>query len=178
MPANDQIPPPPASVEQKNVEELLSQSQLIVENSIDAIIGETLNGTITSWNGGATKMFGYSPDEVIGKPMANLFPIELKDELPRLLEKVKRGEIIVDYDSIWLRKDGSRADVEFSISAVHDESHKIIGASLVGRDITERKKNEQHIQELNEVRSKFINIISHQLRTPLNSKPSVFKYIF
>ncbi|MFA6338697.1 MAG: PAS domain-containing sensor histidine kinase [Candidatus Paceibacterota bacterium] len=153
----------------KKSEESMRQIQLIVENSHDAIIGKTLEGIITSWNGGATKMFGYSPDEVIGKPMTNLFPAELKDELPKLLEKVKQGEVIADYDSIWLRKDNSRADVEFSISPVHAEDGTIIGASLVGRDITERKKNEKEIKELNEVRNKFITIISHQLRTPLTA---------
>jgi PAS domain S-box-containing protein len=153
----------------KKAEEVLRQIKLIVEDSHDAIIGKTLDGVVTSWNGGATKMFGYAASEVIGKPMATLFPPELKDELPRLLEKVKQGEIIADYDSIWLRKDGSRADVEFSISPVHAEDGKIAGASLVGRDITERKKSERHIKELNETRNKFIAIISHQLRTPLTA---------
>src|SRR5688572_4616038 len=153
----------------KKAEEVLRQIKLIVEDSHDAIIGKTLDGVVTSWNGGAMKMFGYAADEVIGKPMATLFPPELKDELPRLLEKVKQGEIIADYDSIWLRKDGTRADVEFSISPVHDEAGIIMGASLVGRDITERKKSERHIKELNETRNKFITIISHQLRTPLTA---------
>ena len=124
----------------KKAEEVLRQIQLIVEDSHDAIIGKTLDGIITSWNGGATRMFGYSPEEVIGKPMTNLFPPELKDELPRLLEKVKRGEVIADYDSIWLRKEGTRADVEFSISPVHAKGGAVSGASLVGRDITERNK--------------------------------------
>jgi len=164
----------------KKAEESMRQIQLIVENSHDAIIGETLDGIVTSWNGGAQKMFGYAPEELIGKPMTNLFPPELKDELPRLLAKVGRGESIPDYDSVWLRKDASRADVEFSISPVHadvefsispvhNEEGAIIGASLVGRDITERKKDEQHIKELNETRNKFITIISHQLRTPLTA---------
>lgn len=164
----------------KRGEESLHQLQLIVEHSHDAIIGETLEGVVTSWNGGATKMFGYSSGEMVGKSMTNLFPPELKEELPRLLEKVRRGEVIADYDSIWLRKDSTRtdvefsispvqADVEFSLSPVHSEGGEIIGASLVGRDIVERKKSERHIKDLNEVRSKFINIISHQLRTPLTA---------
>jgi PAS domain S-box-containing protein len=153
----------------KKAEEVLRQIKLIVEDSHDAIIGKTLEGVITSWNGGAFRMFGYMPQEVIGKPMVNLFPPELKDELPRLLEKVRRGEVIADYDSIWLRKDGTRADVEFSISPVHADGGVISGASLVGRDITARKNSERHIKELNETRNKFISIISHQLRTPLTA---------
>ena len=164
----------------KKEEELMRQIKLIVENSHDAIIGETLDGIVTSWNGGATKMFGYSSTEVVGKSMMNLFPPELKDELPRLLERIKNGEVVTDYDSVWLRKDSTRsdiefsispvfADIEFSISPIHGESGVITGASLVGRDISERKKNEQHIKELNEIRNKFITIISHQLGTPLTS---------
>ena len=126
----------------------LLQLAAIVEESHDAIVGKTLEGIITSWNGGAAKMFGYSPEEVIGKPMTNLFPPELKDELPRLLEKVRRGEIIADYDSVWLRKDGVRADVEFSISPVHSEGGVIVGASLVGRDISGRKKEEEVLRQI------------------------------
>lgn len=165
----EKTPQPQDVAEQKKAEEVLRQIRLIVEDSHDAIIGKTLDGIITSWNGGATRMFGYSPDEVVGKPMVNLFPPELRDELPRLLEQVGQGKIIADYDSVWLRKDGTRADVEFSLSPVHSEDGRIIGASLVGRDITERKRNEIHIKELNETRNKFIAIISHQLRTPLTA---------
>ena len=166
--------------ERKKAEEVLRQLQLIMENSHDAIIGATLDGLVISWNGGAKKMFGYSAQEMIGKSMTDLFSPEFKDELPRLLDKVGRGEVVADYDSVWLRKDSTRADVEFSLSPVHAEVEfslspvhaddgSIIGASLVGRDITQRKKNERHIKELNEVRNKFIAIISHQLRTPLTA---------
>lgn len=155
--------------ERKKGEELMRQVQLIVEHSHDAIIGETLDGIVTSWNGGAARMFNYSKQEMIGKSMTELFPLELKDELPRLLEKVRRGEVIADYNSVWLRKDTTRADVEFSISPLKTEDGAIIGASLVGRDITQRKKDERRIKELNEVRSKFIDVISHQLRTPLTA---------
>lgn len=120
-------------------------------------------------------MFGYVADEMIGESMVKLFPPELKDELPRLLDKVKRGEVVADYETVWIRKDSSLvdvgfsvlADVEFSIAPINAGEGEIIGASLVGRDISRRKISERKIKELDAVRNKFINIISHQLRTPL-----------
>ncbi len=147
----------------------LRKIQAIVEESHDAIIGKTLEGIITSWNGGATKMFGYSAEEVIGKSMEELFEKNPKEELTKILEKVRAGEVIADYDSVWIRKDKTPVNVEFSVTPVHDEKGVIIGASVVGRDITLRKKTETHIQELNELRGKFVQIISHMLRTPLTA---------
>lgn len=165
----DEISKPQTAVEQKTAEEVLRQIQLIVENSHDAIIGETLDGVITAWNGGAARMFGYSAAEIIGKSVLLLVPPELQSEVPALVNKVKTGDIIPDYDSVRLCKDGTRIDVALSISPVKMEDGAIIGVSIVERDISERKKNERHIKELNEVRNKFIAIISHQLRTPLTA---------
>jgi PAS domain S-box-containing protein len=153
----------------KTEEESLRQIKLIVENSYDAIIGETLDGTITSWNGGAERMFGYAAKEIIGKSVSILLPAEMKDEMPTLLNKVKQGQFIADYDSVMLKKDGSRIDVAFSGSPIKDSDGTIVGASVVERDITVRKQGELHIKELNEIRNKFIAIVSHQLGTPLTS---------
>lgn len=151
----------------KKAEESMRQIQLIVDNSYDAIIGETLEGIITSWNGGAVRMFGYSAQDVIGKSVSLLLPPELKDEVPALLGKIRAGEVVIDYDSMMVRRDGSKIDVGFSGSPIKAEDGTIVGVSVVERDITARKKSERHILELNEVRSKFIDIISHQLQTPL-----------
>jgi len=153
----------------KKAEESMRQIQLIVEDSYDAIFGVALDGMIESWNGGAATMLGYSAQEVIGRSVLFLLPPEMKDEMPALLDKIRAGDVVADYDSVRLRKDGSRIDVALSISPVKDENGKVIGASVVERDITLRKKSERHIRELNEVRNKFIAIISHQLRTPLTS---------
>ena len=136
------------SPKQKKMDELLRQSQLILDSSYDAIIGETLYGVITSWNGGATRMFGYTAEEVIGKSILFLLPPELKDELPMSLNSIDAGKVIADYDTVRLRKDGSRINVSISASPVRSRDGKIIGISVVERDITTRKWNEIHIQRM------------------------------
>lgn len=138
---------PPGGVGQKGSEEALRQIQLIVENSHDAIMGETLDGIVTAWNGGATRMFGYTPEEIIGKPITVLVPPEFRDEVPALLAKISAGEVVIDHDSVRLHKDGTRIDVALSISPVKSEG-TVIGASVVERDITSRKKAERSVEEL------------------------------
>lgn len=129
----------------KKTEELLRQAQIILESSQDAILSETLDGIITSWNGGAVKMFGYTAEEAIGQPVSFLYPPDMRDEVPMLFNNVREGRSIVDYDSVRLRKDGTRMDVAFSSSPIMAEDGTIIGVSCVERDITERKKNEARI---------------------------------
>jgi len=118
----------------------LLQFAAIVEDSHDAIIGVTPDGVVTSWNGGAVKMFGYSALEMSGKPFWPLIPPEMKDEAQALLDKVIKGGVVADHDSVRLRKDGSRVDVASSMPPIHSEDGAIIGASVVERDITERKR--------------------------------------
>jgi PAS domain S-box-containing protein len=149
--------------------ELLLQNQLVVENSHDAIISTTLQGIITSWNRGAQKMFGYTPQDVIGRSGRILFPREIWNKVPELLGEVKKGKAIADYNIFGLRKNGSRFDLAVSIAPIFTTGKKIVGASIVERDITDRKKAENDIKELSQLRNKFIEIISHQLRTPLTA---------
>lgn len=160
----------------KSAERRLRQTQLAVESSQDAIIsesigviGETLDGIITTWNHGAEKMFGYSAEEAVGKSVVFLLPPDMKDDVHALLSRVRAGEAVADYESVRVHKDGSRIDVALSCSPIKDEAGNVVGASIVERNITERKKAELRIKELNEVRNKFISIISHQLRTPLTA---------
>lgn len=131
--------------------ELLDESQLIVENSHDAIIGTTLDGMITSWNGGAVKMFGYYPNEVIGKSGSTLFPPEMWAKVPALLDKIKAKEVVSDYDIFGLRKDGTRFDMAISISPIVTKGGKVVGASVVERDITIRKKAEETMRQIQQI---------------------------
>jgi len=154
----------------------------IVESSEDAIVSKDLNGIITSWNASAERIFGYSADEVIGKPVTILIPPDHVDEEPRLLERIRRGERTDHYETIRRRKDGSLIPVSLTISPIRDASGQIIGASKIARDNTERKRAEERQQILvGEMRHRagnlaaLINALANQSR-PKNS-PEVDQYV-
>ncbi len=117
----------------------------IVESSDDAIVSKDLNGIITTWNKGAERIFGYTAEEVIGKPVTILIPPDRHEEEPTILERIRRGERIEHYETVRIRKDGSRVDISLTVSPVKNAEGKIIGASKIARDITERKRNEAQI---------------------------------
>jgi PAS domain S-box-containing protein len=112
----------------------------IVESSHDAILSKDLNGIITSWNRGASHLFGYSAEELIGKSVTILIPKNRHDEEPVILDRIRRGEQIKDYETVRVRKDGSVVDVSLSVSPIKDLDGRIVGASKIARDITERKQ--------------------------------------
>jgi two-component system, chemotaxis family, CheB/CheR fusion protein len=114
----------------------------IVESSDDGIISKDLNGIITSWNKGAQQIFGYAADEVIGKPVTILMPPDRYDEEADILGRLRRGERIDHYETIRRRKDGRLLDISLTVSPMRNAEGRIIGASKVARDITERKHAE------------------------------------
>jgi PAS domain S-box-containing protein len=120
----------------------------IVESSDDAIVSKDLNGIITSWNKGAERVFGYLAHEAIGKHISIVFPPDRVDEEPAILERVRRGERIDHYETVRQRKHGSRIDVSLTVSPVRDNKGKIVGASKIVRDITERTRSETQIAML------------------------------
>jgi PAS domain S-box-containing protein len=121
------------------------RAAFIVASSDDAILSKDLDGVITSWNRGAERVFGYSAEEVIGKPVTILIPPERQDEEPAILERIRRGERVEHYETVRMRKHGSRVDVSVTISPVKSPGGKIVGASTIARDITEQKRNEAQI---------------------------------
>jgi len=127
----------------RRTEERLSQLAAIVESSDDAIIGTTLDGAIVSWNAGAESIYGYSVSEVVGRPIDILVPPDQPHEIPRILEKLKRGEKIPLFETVRIGKGGQRVDVSVAISPVKDANGKIVGASAIDRNITERKNAEE-----------------------------------
>jgi len=119
--------------------ELKSHLADLVESSNDAIIGATLDGTITSWNKSAERLYGYTASEIIGRSHAILVPPGQPDEIPQLHERIKRGEQIDNYETVRVRKDGQKISVSIVISSVKDENGNVISCSAITRDITERK---------------------------------------
>src|ERR1700731_2378237 len=119
----------------------------IVESSDDAIVSKTLDGRIRSWNAGAMRLFGYTAEEVIGKPITIIIPPELHEEEHRILEKLKRGERIDHFETTRRTRDAGRIPVSLSVPPVRDSRGMVIGASKVARDISERKRAEQILRE-------------------------------
>jgi PAS domain S-box-containing protein len=126
----------------------LARFAAIVESSDDAIIGKDLNGTVLTWNTGAERLYGYAADEAIGKCITMLEPNEIRDEMKQLIERVRRGEPIHHFETVRRTRDDRLVPVSLSISPLHDASGTIIGASSIGRDITERRKAEAERERL------------------------------
>jgi len=120
----------------------------IVSSSDDAIIGKSLDGTITSWNRGAESLYGYTAGEIVGKPISVLMPPENDDEFSSIMERLRRGEQIAHHETVRVRKGGERLVVSVTISPIRSESGEIIGASAIARDITTRAREEQHFRFL------------------------------
>lgn len=112
----------------------------IVESSNDAIVGLTLGGFITSWNNAAERIFGYTADEMVGRPVAAIIPPELAGEEDKILERVRRGERVVKYETTRLGKDGKRVQLSLTVSPIRNAAGEIVGASKIAHDVTEQKE--------------------------------------
>ena len=115
----------------------------IVESSDEAIVSKMLDGTITSWNPAAERLFGYTAEEVIGRPISILAPPDRENEMPANLERIRRGEKVDRYETVRRRKDGSLVDISLTVSPIRDATGRIVGASKIARDITARKQVEE-----------------------------------
>src|SRR5262249_23061044 len=115
----------------------------IVESSDDAIVSKSLTGIVRSWNPGAQRLFGYTPEEIIGRPITTIIPPERQHEEEAILSQLRRGERLEHYDTIRVTKDGRRLDISLTISPIRDGNGKVVAVSKVARDITAKKQAEQ-----------------------------------
>jgi len=122
----------------------------IIESADDAIISKTLEGIITSWNKGAERIFGYTAEEAIGKPVTILIPPDHEDEEPRILTRLRAGDRIEHYETVRVRKDGTLIDISLTVSPIKGPNGQIVGASKIARDITEQKQAHKELDEASE----------------------------
>ena len=139
----------------------------IVESSEDAIISKTLGGVIRSWNGGAERLFGYTAREAVGQSITLIIPPERHDEEHGILARLRRGERIEHFETVRVAKDGRRIDISLTVSPVLDHDGRVIGASKVAHDITERKQVDAALREADRRKDEFLALLAHELRNPL-----------
>jgi two-component system, chemotaxis family, CheB/CheR fusion protein len=152
--------------DRKRHEEERARLAAIITFSKDAIIGHSLEGTITSWNSGAEHIFGYTAKEAVGKPLAILLPQSQVDEAPQILERLARGEQVENFDAGRVIKTGERIDVAMTISPVLDERGAMIGASTIAHDVSERKRSD-------ELRVLMVNELNHRVKNTLATVQSI-----
>ncbi len=148
----------------------------IVDSSDDAIVGKTLEGIVTSWNLGAERLFGYSPDEIIGRSITTIIPRDRLDEETLVLTKVRAGERVDHFETVRQRKDGSLVDISLTVSPIRDPSGRIVGASKIARDISDRKRTERQraallaeAQRANRAKDELLAMLGHELRNPVGA---------
>jgi PAS domain S-box-containing protein len=155
----------------KEAEEAQRRLATIVESSNDAIVGKDLNGIVMSWNPGAERMFGYSANEMIGRPITTIIPPELEEDEQRILETVGRGEPIQHFETVRLTKSGERIDVSLTVSPIKDDTGRVVGAAKTARDITQQKKTEQALRTTERLASvgRMAATVAHEINNPLEA---------
>jgi PAS domain S-box-containing protein len=152
--------------ERQQADLLSAKLAAIVASSDDAIVGKTLDGVITSWNAGAARIFGYTADEMIGQHIQRIIPPELQSEEDDILAALRRGEHVDHFETVRVAKSGKRIDISATISPIRDKFGRLVGASKVGRDITERKQAE-NLQQL------LIGELNHRVKNTLATVQSI-----
>jgi PAS domain S-box-containing protein len=153
--------------ERRIAEEAQARLAAIVESSQDAIISKTLDGVIRSWNTGAERLFDYPAHEAIGRPITLIIPSDRRDEEYEILARISRGERIEHFETVRVSKHGRLIDISLTVSPIRDSEGRVVGASKVARDVTDRKRIDKELQEANQRKDQFIALLAHELRNPL-----------
>ncbi|MEO8431639.1 MAG: PAS domain S-box protein [Acidobacteriota bacterium] len=154
----------------------LQRYRAIFESSNDAIVAKALDGTITHWNPGAERLFGYPAEEMIGQPVSKMMPEDHKQDMHHILGRIRRGERVDHFETVRIHKKGHPIEVSLSVSAIRDSAGRIVGAAKIARDISERRQLEaererllRDAQEAVRIREAFLSVAGHELRTPLGA---------
>ena len=170
--------------ERKRSEEFEKRLASIVESSDDAIVSKDLDGIIRTWNAGAKRLFGYTAEEAIGKPILLLIPMDRHGEESDILSRIRRGECIDHYETVRQRKDGSLVEISVSVSPIKNAEGRVIGASKIARDITARRRAQEQqnlliremshrVKNLFAVTSGLVTLSARSARTPADMAETV-----
>ncbi len=167
-------------IERTEAEQVAQRLSAIVDSSYDAIVSNDLNGIITSWNYGAERLFGYKAEEVIGKPLLILTPADHRNEEPNI-DRIRRGERVEPYETVRRRKDGSSVDILLTVSPVKNAYGRIVGASKIAHDISERKRGEELLRtvmhELSHRSKNLLSVIQAMAQQTARLSPSVDAFL-
>ena len=149
----------------------LQRLAAIVDFSDDVILSKGLDGIITSWNSAASRLFGYSGEEMVGQSILKLIPEDLRDEEKRIIESIRSGRRVEHFDTVRLTKDGSRLDVSVTVSPIKDSVGRVVGASKILRDISDRKRIEQSLLQAEKIAAtgRMAATIAHEINNPLEA---------
>jgi PAS domain S-box-containing protein len=170
-------------IERKRADEDRARLVAIVDSSDDEITGKTLQGIVTSWNAAGIRLYGYTAEERIGRPITDIIPPDVLEEHAAIMDQVSRGGRVPAWDTARLHKNGQRVEVSLSLSPVRDDAGRIIGVSAIGRDVRERRRLEAERDQLLEAeraaralaeaairaRDDFVAVVAHDLRNPLTT---------
>lgn len=166
-----EAPPQGSRRPDRSVEDPRFLLAAIVDSSEDAIISKDLHGIITSWNKAASRMYGYTAEEIIGQSILRLIPEELHSEEDEILRKLRLGERLEHYETIRVSKFGKRIEVSLTISPIRDGTGRIIGSSKIARDITARKQMERSLVQAEKLAAagRMAATIAHEINNPLEA---------
>jgi PAS domain S-box-containing protein len=167
-----------------HLDEATARLAAIVDSSDDAIVSKTLDGVITSWNRAAERLFGYTAAEAVGQPIYLIIPADRRGEEETVLARIRAGEVVDHFDTVRRRKDGSLLEVSLTISPVKDSRGRVIGASKIARDISQRKRVEreraamyEEANQANRAKDEFLAMLGHELRNPLGAISSAVRLL-